>query len=118
MTFQSTGTQTGNLRMFQWDYGVPVNFLAGAEQGFQIGEKIIFVFETEAINDKEFTVNAEDFSLSLKLEKSESDALYAEAVNGYNKIAFSAKRYSAAGAFLETVLNGYLYTEETVEWQN
>ena len=118
MIFEPQAQDRGNLRVFQYDYGTPVIFLAGQDQGFQIGEQIAFVFQTDAITDKVFTVDAEDYSLSLKLEKSEADALYNGDVPEYIRIPFSAKRYSASGEFLETVLNGYLIVMETVEWQS
>lgn len=116
MIFESLGKHKGNLRTFQGDYGTPVIFKAGAEQGFTQNEYVIFTFETPAIADKEFKVNAEDFTLSLKLDESEADALYDGTVQGYARFAYSAKRYSQSGVFLETVLNGYLYVDQTVEW--
>lgn len=116
MIFEPLGKHRGNLRAFQGDYGTPVVFLAGKDQGFLQGETVIFVFDNLAIADKEFSVNADDFSFELELEKSEANTLYNGIVNDYIRIPFSAKRYSASGVFLETVLNGFLFIDQTVEW--
>lgn len=116
MIFEKLGKHTGNLKTFQGDYGTPVIFKAGADQGFQQGEVVIFTFENDAISDKEYAVIAEDFTLSLALTKPEADALYSGDISGYFRIPFSAKRYSESGVFLETVLNGFLFVYETVEW--
>lgn len=116
MIFEKLGKHTGNLKTYQGDYGTPVVFKAGEKQGFQQDEVIVFTFENDAITDKEYTVNAEDFTLSLVLTKSEADGLYSGDISGYYRIPYSAKRYSETGVFLETVLNGFLFVYETVEW--
>lgn len=99
----------------QYDYGVPVVFEAGTEQGFSIGNEIIFVFEHNAISDKSFVVSAEDFSFNLSLTKEEADAIQFNKIRPYTTIRYSAKRYSE-GQFLETLVDSVLIVRDTLKW--
>lgn len=116
MIFEKIARYRGNLKTFQGDYGTPVVFKAGKNQGFYEGEIIVFKFGNKAIKKKIFTVDADDFTFSLSLTKAEADGLYSDDISGYYKIPFSAKRFSERGEFLQTVLNGFLFVYETVEW--
>ena len=107
--------QTYEITTSQYDYGVPIVFEAGEEQGFQIGDKIIFVFDSDVIADKPFTVDESDYTLSLSLEKEEADALFAYNIVGYDWIRYSAKRYRD-GQFLETLVDSRLKITGTVKW--
>ena len=109
--------QTQELVSYQYDYGVPVIFDAGEDEGFSVGEKVIFVFDTDKIENKEFTVNAAEYSFPLKLEKAEADALFTKEI-GERPIHYSAKRYNASNQFLETLIDSDFIIKGTLKWQN
>ena len=112
MTFDK---QTNNIITYQYDYGIPVAFRAKAEKGFAIGEKIVFVFDTDTIADKVYTIDSNNFYFEVALTKTEADALFNGDVS-VRSIAYSAKRNAANGDFLETLLNGFLVVKGTVRY--
>ena len=112
MTFDDYNNE---ISTYYGDYGVPIVFEAGKDEGFNIGDKVIFVFNTGAISDREYTVNADDYTFSLSLTKAEADTLFNQ---HRGNISYSAKRYSESGEFLETLINGMLVAKETLQWQN
>lgn len=99
----------------QYDYGVPIVFEAGEEQGFSIGDKIVFVFNTDKIGDKIFTVNASDYTFPLTITKQEADELYKSKIGSYLTIRYSVKRYIES-RFLETLIDSRLIVQGTVKW--
>lgn len=107
---------TYELTTFHYDYGVPIIFEAGTEQGFSIGDKIIFVFDNQYINDKIFEVNNDNYTFELALEKEEADNLYMNKLTSSTIIKYSAKRYRE-NQFLETLVNSTLKIEGTVRWE-
>ena len=107
--------RTYKITTSQYDWGVPIVFEAGEEQGFSIGNKIIFVFDTDMIEDKEFEVSREDYSFNLTLEKEEAENLYKIKLKSPRTIHYSVKRYSE-GNFLETLVDSLLIVEGTLKW--
>lgn len=106
---------TYEITTSQYDYGVPIVFDAGKDEGFQINDKIAFVFDTDAISDKTYTVNAEDFSFNLEFSKAEADALFSTDVKNDRQIRYSAKRYKD-DQFLETLVDSVLIVKGTVKF--
>ena len=106
----------GNKKIttYQYDYGVPVAFRAKAEKGFAIGEKIVFVFDTDTIADKVYTIDSNNYYFEVALTKTEADALFGGVIS-VERIAYSVKRYAANGNFLETLFNGFLVVKGTVK---
>ena len=90
-------------------------FEAGKEQGFSIDDKIVFVFQTDKIEDKEFTVNKDDFTFELSLTKEEADSLFRTSVGNYATIKYSAKRY-VEGQLLDTLVDSVLLVCGTVKY--
>lgn len=109
MQFNET---TNTITTYRYDYGIPITFDAGVEQGFSVGDQIVIVFDDDRIKDREKTVNAEDFSFELKLTEKE-----AQAVSDRRVIPYSIKRMRD-GKFLETLLNGNIEFRSTLKWQN
>lgn len=107
--------KTYEITTSQYDYGVPIVFEAGKEQGFFIGDKIVFVFNTDKIEDKEFNVNTDDYTFNLSLTKEEADNLYKQKIGSFITIRYSVKRYSE-GEFLETLVDSKLIIQGTVKW--
>jgi hypothetical protein len=107
--------KTYEITTSQYDYGVPIVFEAGKEQGFSIGDKIVFVFNTDKIEDKEFNVNTDDYTFNLFLTKEEADNLYKQKIGSFITIRYSVKRYSE-GEFLETLVDSKLIIQGTVKW--
>lgn len=107
---------TYEITTSHWDYGVPIIFEAGAEQGFSIGDKIVFVFDNQYINDKIFEVNNNDYTFELTLKKEEADNLYMNKLTSSTIIKYSAKRYRE-NQFLETLVDSTLKIEGTVRWK-
>lgn len=107
--------KTYEITTSQYDYGVPIVFEAGKEQGFSIGDKIVFVFNTDKIEDKEFNVNTDDYTFNLSLTKEEADNLYKHKIGSFITIRYSVKRYSE-GEFLETLVDSKLIIQGTVKW--
>ena len=107
---------TFEITTSQYDYGVPVVFEAGTEQGFQLGDKIVFCFDTDAIGDKTFTVSRSDYAFELALAKEEADALFAKSLIYRVPIRYSAKRY-VEGHFLETLVDSTLTVASTVKME-
>lgn len=113
MIFNQISKTRGDLLVHKWDYGVPVIFLAGKEEGFSIDEKIVFTFKNDIIPDKEFIVNRNDYSFELSLTKEEADTL----ANANRSIfAYSIKHYSEDGVFLDTLIDGWLKIQDTLQW--
>ena len=99
----------------QYDYGVPVVFEAGEAQGFQIGDKIVFVFQNDVIEDRIYTVSTSDYSFNFALEKAEADNLLATAVKNPVSVRYSVKRY-VDDQFLETLVDSKLIVKNTLKW--
>lgn len=95
---------TMEIEVSQYDYGVPIVFEAGKEQGFQVGERIIFKFDTDEIEDRTYEVKADDFTFALLLTKAEADALYDRDIRGFISIRYSIKR-TRNGQFLDSLEN-------------
>lgn len=95
----------------QYDYGVPIMFEAGKDEGFNIGDTIIFTFSSPAISTKYYQVNSDDFSFGLALTKEEADSVFPN-----KHIYYSAKRYSE-GNFLETLVDSRMTFTPTVKWK-
>lgn len=109
MQFNET---TNTITTYRYDYGIPITFDAGVEQGFSVGDQIVIVFDDDRIEDCEKTVSVEDFSFELKLTEEE-----AQAVSDRRVIPYSIKRMRD-GKFLETLLNGNIEFRSTLKWQN
>lgn len=109
MQFNQT---TNTITTYRYDYGIPITFDAGVEQGFSVGDQIVIVFDDDRIEDRKKTVNVEDFSFELKLTEKE-----AQAVSDRRVIPYSIKRMRD-GKFLETLLNGNIEFRSTLKWQN
>ena len=109
MQFNQT---TNTITTYRYDYGIPITFDAGVEQGFSVGDQIVIVFDDDRIEDREKTVSVEDFSFELKLTEEE-----AQAVCDRRVIPYSIKRMRD-GKFLETLLNGNIEFKSTLKWQN
>ena len=109
--------KTYEITTSQYDYGVPVVFEAGTQQGFQINDKIAFVFQTDIIADKEFTVNTEDYSFSLALTKMEAESLLNHAVKNAVSVRYSDKRY-VNNQFLETLVDSRLIIKPTLKLED
>lgn len=107
---------TFEIYAYQYDWGVPVNFEAGKDQGFSIGDQIVFTFGVDTIADKVFDVNVDDFSFALAFTKQEADSVSLDKFAGFKKIPYSAKRYRG-GQFLETIVNANLIIGKTVRWE-
>ena len=107
---------TFDIYAYQYDWGVPVNFEAGKNQGFSIGDQIVFTFGVDTIEDKTFVVNVDDFSFALAFTKEEADSVSLDKFAGFKKIPYSAKRYRG-GQFLETIVNASLIVGKTVRWE-
>lgn len=105
---------TFDIYAYQYDWGVPVNFEAGKDQGFSIGDQIIFTFGVDTIADKIFYVSVDDFTFALAFTKEEADSVSLERFAGFKKIPYSAKRYRG-GQFLETIVNANLIIGKTVK---
>ena len=106
---------TYEITTSHYDYGVPIVFEAGTEQGFSIGNEIIFIFDNEAISDKSFVVDKEKFTFNLALTKEEADSIQANMIRPYTTIKYSAKRYQS-GQFLETLVDSILTVRDTLKW--
>lgn len=106
---------TYEITTSHYDYGVPVVFEAGTEQGFSIGNEIVFVFDNDAIEDRIFTVDGEKFTFNLALTKEEADSIQANMIRPYTTIKYSAKRYQS-GQFLETLVDSTLIVRDTLKW--
>lgn len=113
MIFNQISETRGDLLVRKWDYGVPVIFLAGKEEGFSIDEKIVFTFKNDIIPDKDFIVNKNDYSFELSLSKEEADTL---ANANRSMFAYSIKHYSKDGVFLDTLIDGWLKIQDTLRW--
>nr|WP_316621072.1 hypothetical protein [uncultured Ruminococcus sp.] len=110
MQFNET---TNTITTYRYDYGIPITFDAGVEQGFSVGDQIVIVFDDDRIEDRDdITVNVEDFSFELKLTEKEAQAVIDRRV-----IPYSIKRMRD-GKFLETLLNGNIEFRSTLKWQN
>ena len=109
MQFNET---TNTITTYRYDYGIPITFDAGVEQGFSVGDQIVIVFDDDRIEDREKTVNAEDFSFELKLTEEEAQAVVDRRV-----VPYSIKRMRE-GKFLETLINGNIEFRSTLKWQN
>lgn len=109
MQFNET---TNTITTYRYDYGIPITFDAGVEQGFSVGDQIVIVFDDNRIEDREKTVNVEDYGFELKLTEEE-----AQAVSDRRVIPYSIKRMRD-GKFLETLLNGNIEFRSTLKWQN
>ena len=109
MQFNET---TNTITTYRYDYGIPITFDAGVEQGFSVCDQIVIVFDDDRIEDREKTVSVEDFSFELKLTEEE-----AQAVSDRRVIPYSIKRMRD-GKFLETLLNGNIEFRSTLKWQN
>ena len=109
MQFNET---TNTITTYRYDYGIPIAFDAGVEQGFSVGDQIVIVFDDDRIEDRKKTVSVEDFSFELKLTEEE-----AQAVSDRRVIPYSIKRMRG-GKFLETLLNGNIEFRSTLKWQN
>ena len=107
---------TFDIYAYQYDWGVPVNFEAGKNQGFSIGDQIIFTFGVDTIADKIFDVSVDDFTFALAFTKQEADSVSLDKFAGFKKIPYSAKRYRG-GQFLETIVNANLIIGKTVRWE-
>lgn len=104
---------TNTITTYRYDYGIPITFEAGVDQGFSVGDQIVIVFDDDRITDRDdITVNKEDFSFELKLTKEEAQAVIDRRV-----IPYSIKRMRD-GRFLETLLNGNIEFRSTLKWQN
>ena len=117
MIFNQTGPKAGDLIIFKWDYGVPVNFAAGTEEGFEVGDKIIFRFVSDIIEPKVFTVNQGDYKLSLYFTKAEAETLAKT-----RKVAFqyTIKHYGIVEnkhTYLNTLINGEVQIKGTLKWE-
>jgi hypothetical protein len=100
----------------QYDYGVPIHFDAGVEEGFSIGDRIVFCFDSEHIDDKTFIVDKENFSFDMALKKSEADTVFSTLLQRQRYIPYSVKRYKH-GEFLETIVNSKITFKNTVKWE-
>ena len=107
---------TFDIYAYQYDWGVPVNFEAGKDQGFSIGDQIVFTFGVDTIADKVFDVSVDDFTFALAFTKQEADSVSLDKFAGFKKIPYSAKRYRG-GQFVETIVNANLIIGKTVRWE-
>lgn len=110
---------TYRLVTTQYDYGVPVTFKAGVEQGFLRDDIIIFAFQNEIIPNKEFTVDSDDYEIELSLSEDEAKKLvnYAIGPEGCEKVYYSAGR-RRAGESDETLFTSYITVKGSVTWQS
>lgn len=113
MIFNEISETRGDLLVHKWDYGIPVIFLAGKEEGFSIDEKIVFTFKNDIIPCKEFVVNKINYSFELLLTKEEAEIL---ANSDRSMFAYSIKHYSKDGVFLDTLIDGWLKIQDTLQW--
>lgn len=104
MTFDNC---TYEITMAQGDYGIPMDFSAGKEEGFQNGDKIIFIFDTDKLNPEDFTfeVDKTDFHFQLKFTKEQSDSMFDRDIETSKKIPYSIERRNSANEYLETLKN-------------
>lgn len=108
--------RTFEITTSQYDYGVPVIFEAGTQQGFQINDTVIFTFDTDKIEDKIFTVDSEDYTFGMSLTKEEADSLQLSKLSSSTLIKYSIKRYREE-QFLETLVDSVLKIKATVKWE-
>lgn len=107
--------RTLEISVSQYDYGVPIIFEAGKEQGFSIGDKIIFIFDSDKIEDKIFEVDAANYYFGLAFNKEEADTLFSNPIKSDKRVKYSAKRYKE-NEFLETLIDSKLIIKETLKW--
>lgn len=93
---------TYEISVNQYDYGIPIHF--SCEDGFENGDKIIFAFSNENLNDKEYTVNSSDFSFDFVLTKQEADGLFNSELRFDTYFDYSIK-HKRGTAFLDSLKN-------------
>lgn len=107
----------------QYDWGIPITFEVSSDQGFHIGDKIIFVFNTDHIATRVFTVDKELFSFDFALSKPEADSLFDCQIEKPRSINYSIKRLRDED-FLESLENVRgntifkLVIKETIRYEN
>ena len=106
--------KTYEITMSQYDFGIPIIFEAGAEQGFSINDEIVFLFDTPKLANKTYQVDKEDYSLPFYFTKAEANIIFDRSVKGFRHIKYSVKRY-AKGQYLETIIDSTLHIENTLE---
>ena len=108
---------TFNIETYQYDWGVPIPFTAKTSKGFAIGDEIKFVFGTDKIATRSYTVNSDEFDFEFKLTEQEADDIYNGEITNKISFPYSIKRYHD-GQYLDTLYDANIIFRRTVKWQS
>ena len=88
--------KTFEITTSQWDYNIPVHFQAHCndEQGFRIGDKIIFLFNSDKIDNREYVVDNEEYEFNFALTENEANTVFSKRLITRDSISYSIKKKS------------------------
>lgn len=106
-----------SLSTYKHDYGIPVMFKAGDEQGWAVNEKVVFEFVVNEKTDekliKGYVVDSANFQFGFKLTKAEAERL---AATNKRVFSYTVKRLSPTGKYLQTLFNSTLTINSTIKY--
>ena len=84
---------TYEITMTQYDFGVPITLDAYKADGFNVGERVVFVFRTDKIASKMFDIDEEEYKINLVFDEAEVNRLFDRNIETHRNIRYSIKRY-------------------------